>query len=66
MWLYFFINVLRVSYNFDTCVDYKSVYIFCISEWPRGFNFVIFFSFLLSFREVKYTVTQKWCKALQH
>jgi len=37
-----YIHSLRVSYNFDNCVDCKFIYIFCISEWPRVFNFVIF------------------------
>jgi len=42
----------------------KSIYIFCISEWPRGFNFIVSLPFLVSFGEVKETATQKWCKAL--
>jgi len=45
---------------------YVELPIFCISEWPRGFNFVISLSFLVSFGEVKETVTKKWCKTLQH
>jgi len=45
---------------------YVELPIFCILEWPRGFNFVISLSFLVSFREVKETVTKKCCKALQH
>jgi len=45
---------------------YVELPIFCISEWPRGFNFVICLSFLVSFEEIKETVTQKWCKTLQH
>jgi len=40
--------------------------IFCILEWPSGFNFVISLSVLVSFGKVKETVTQKWCIALQH
>jgi hypothetical protein len=48
-----FIHLLRVSYNFDTCVHYRSFYIFFISEWPRSFNFIIALSFLVSFGEVK-------------
>ena len=61
-----FIHLMRVSFNFDTCVDCKSIYIFCILELPRGFNFIASLSFLLSFGEVKETVTQKCCKVLQH
>jgi hypothetical protein len=38
----------------------------CISEWPRGFNYVISLSFIFSYGEIKETVAQKWCKALQH
>jgi len=45
---------------------YVELPIFCISEWPRGFNFVISLSFIVSFGKIKGTVTQKWCKALQH
>ena len=52
--------------TFDACVDCKSIYIFCISERPKGCNFFIYLSFLVSFGEVKEAVTQKWCKALQH
>jgi len=61
-----FIHLLRVSYIFDTCVDCKSIYIFCISEMRRGLNFILSLSFLVSFGEVKETVTQKWCKVLRH
>jgi len=32
----------------------------------RDFNFILSFSFLVSFGEVKETVTQKWCKILRH
>jgi len=32
----------------------------------RGFNFILSLSFLVSFGEVKETVTQKWCKVLRH
>ena len=39
---------------------------FCISEWPKSCNFVISRSFVVSIGEGKETVTQKWCKALQH
>jgi len=39
---------------------------FCILEWPRGYNFAIPLSCLVSFGEVKETVKKKWCKALQH
>ena len=47
--------MLKVSYNFECCVDFKSIYLplFCISEWPRGFNFVISLSFLILFGKVK-------------
>jgi hypothetical protein len=45
---------------------YVKLPIFYISECPRGFNFIISLSFLVSFRAVKETVTQKWYKALQH
>ena len=38
-----FIYLLRVSCNFDTCFDCKSIYIFCISEWPRDCNFITSF-----------------------
>jgi hypothetical protein len=61
-----FIHFLRVLYNFDTCVQYISFYIFFISEWPRSFNFIKALSFLVSFGEVKEAVTQKWYKAVQH
>jgi hypothetical protein len=68
-----FIHLLRVSYIFDTWVDCKSVNIFCISEMCRDFNFILSyfnfiqsFSFLVSFGEVKETVTQKSCKVLRH
>jgi hypothetical protein len=49
---------LRVSNNFYACVDCKSIYIFCISEWPRGFNFIIFLAFPVAFGEVKETNTE--------
>ena len=61
-----FIHLLRVSNNFDTFVDCKSIYVFCISEWPRGFNVIISLSILVSFGEVEESVTKKWCKTLQH
>jgi hypothetical protein len=45
---------------------YAELSIFCISEWSRGFKVVISLSFLFSCGEVKQTVTQELCKALQH
>jgi hypothetical protein len=39
--------------------------IFCNSECPSGYNFIITLSYLVSFGAIKETVTQKWCKALQ-
>jgi hypothetical protein len=41
---------------------YVELPIFCISELLSGFNFVVSLSVLVSFGEVKETVTQKWCK----
>jgi len=32
---------------------YVELPIFCISEWPRGFNFVICLPFLIAFGEIK-------------
>jgi len=56
-----FFHLLRVSFNFDTCVDCKSIYIFSISEWPRGFNFIISLSLLVEFGcEIILAVTGSW------
>ena len=44
--VYVVIFVLFICWEFhitDTCVHCKSIYIFCISQWPRGCNFIISF-----------------------
>jgi hypothetical protein len=42
-----FIHLLTISYNVDSFVECKSIYIFYVSKWPRGFNFITSLSFLV-------------------
>jgi len=45
---------VALAVNPSTCVELP---LLCISEWPRGFNFVICLSSLVAFGEIKETLT---------